>query len=258
MLCTTGGTINIIINPEQAKKAALYISAMNTAEIYVQLKSKLLQGVISGLTGGANPFALALSVGFYYGALNFGDFDLSETGKSNQKPDPGGDLKNTGITTGAETGVSVIEDGVKKGMSANKTGVSEAAKIDAQIASKTGAANMKGMESLTYGSQAAGTSADAATWSAEAAIRSSNGASATSVASAELLEQMCKETSEDLTHKAALSALEQLDILAEAASLKGGKAAAVKAAKNGVWKDGLKEFGKSFAKVLQEPQLVMQ
>ena len=135
-------------------------------------------------------------------------------------------------------------------MSANKAGVSEAAKIDAQIASKAGAANMKGMESLVYGSQAAGASADAATWSAEAAIRSSNGASSSSVASAKLAEQMYKESSEELMHKAAQAVLQQQDILAEAASLEGGKAAAVKAAKNGVWKDGLKEFGKSFAKGL--------
>ncbi len=246
MTCTTGGAINIIVNPEQAKKAALYISAMNTAEIYVQLKSKLLQGVISGLTGGANPFALALSVGFYCGALNFGGFDFSETGKSNQKPDPGGDLKNTGITTGAETGVSVIQDGVKTGMSANKAGVSEAANINAQIASKVGEANMKGAESLAYGAQAANASAEAATWGSEAAIRTSNGASATSIASAELLEQMCKESSDELMHEAVQAALKKQVILAEAASLEGGKAAAVKAAKTGAWKDGLKKFGKSF------------
>lgn len=246
MLCTTGGTINIIVNPEQAKKAALYISGMNTAEIYVQLKSKLLQGVISGLTGGANPFSLSLSVGFYCGALDFGGFDFSETGKSNQKPDPGGDLKNTGITTGAGTGESVVESGITTAKEAGKAATSEAAKIDAQIASKAGAANMKGMESLVYGSQAAGASADAATWSAEAAIRSSNGASSSSVASAKLAEQMCKESSEELMHKAAQAALEQQDILAEAASLEGGKAAAVKAAKTGAWKDGLKKFGKSF------------
>ena len=246
MTCTTGGAINIIVNPEQAKKAALYISEMNTAEIYVQLKSKLLQGVISGLTGGANPFALALSVGFYCGALNFGGFDFSETGKSNQKPDPGGDLKNTGITTGAETGVSVIQDGVKTGMSANKAGVSEAANINAQIASKVGEANMKGAESLAYGAQAANASAEAASWGSEAAIRTSNGASATSIASAELLEQMCKESSDELMHEAVQAALKKQVILAEAASLEGGKAAAVKAAKTGAWKDGLKKFGKSF------------
>ena len=72
---------------DEPKKAALYITAMNAAEIYVQLKSKFIQGAIGGLTGGANPFALALSVGFYTGALNFGGFDFSETDKSNQKSD---------------------------------------------------------------------------------------------------------------------------------------------------------------------------
>ena len=245
MTCTTGGTINIIVNPEQAKKAALYITAMNVAEIYVQLKSKFIQGAIGGLTGGANPFALALSVGFYTGALNFGGFDFSETDKSNQKSDSIGNLKNTGMTTGVGTGESVVENSITTGVKANKAGVSEAAKIDAQITSKAGEANMKGLESLAYGTQAADASADAATWGSQVATRTSNGASATSIASAELAEQMYKESSEELMHKAAQAALEQQDILAEAASIQGGKTAAVKAAKTGVWKEGFKDFGKS-------------
>ena len=245
MMCTTGGRIDIIVNPEQAKKAALYITAMNAAEIYVQLKSKFIQGVIGGLTGGANPFALALSVGFYTGALNFGGFDFSETDKSNQKSDSIGNLKNTGMTTGVGTGESVVENSITTGVKANKAGVSEAAKIDAQITSKAGEANMKGLESLAYGTQAADASADAATWGSQVATRTSNGASATSIASAELAEQMYKESSEELMHKAAQAALEQQDILAEAASIQGGKTAAVKAAKTGVWKEGFKDFGKS-------------
>ena len=245
MLCTTGGTINIIVNPEQAKEAALRISEMNTAEIYAQLESKFIQGAISGLTGGANPFALALSVGFYTGALNFGGFDFSETDKSNQKSDSIGNLKNTGTTTGVGTGESVVESSITTRVKANKAGVGEAARIDAQVASKTGEANMKGLESLAYGTQAADASADAATWGSQVATRTSNGASATSIASAELAEQMYKESSEELMHKAAQAALEQQDILAEAASIQGGKTAAVKAAKTGAWKDGFKNFGKS-------------
>lgn len=245
MMCTTGGLINIIINPEQAKEAALRISAMNAAEIYVQLKSKFIQGAIGGLTGGANPFALALSVGFYTGALNFGGIDFSETDKSNQKSDPIGNLKNTGTTTGVGTGESVVESSITTRVKANKAGVGEAARIDAQVASKTGEANMKGLESLAYGTQAADASADAATWGSQVATRTSNGASATSIASAELAEQMYKESSEELMHKAAQAALEQQDILAEAASIQGGKTAAVKAAKTGAWKDGFKNFGKS-------------
>ena len=245
MMCTTGGRIDIIVNPEQAKEAALRISEMNTAEIYVQLKSKFIQGAISGLTGGANPFALALSVGFYTGALNFGSFDFSETDKSNQKSDPMGNLKNTGTTTGVGTGESVVESSITTSVKANKAGVGEAARIDAQVASKTGEAHMKGLESFAYGAQAADASAEAATWGSQVATRTSNGASATSIASAELAEQMYKESSEELMHKSVQAALEQQDILAEAASIQGGKTAAVKAAKTGAWKDGFKNFGKS-------------
>lgn len=245
MMCTTGGLINIIVNPEQAKEAALRISAMNAAEIYVQLKSKFIQGAIGGLTGGANPFALALSVGFYTGALNFGGFDFSETDKSNQKPDPIGNLKNTGTTTGVGTGESVVESSITTRVKANKAGVGEAARIDAQVASKTGEAHMKGLESFAYGAQAADASAEAATWGSQVATRTSNGASATSIASAELVEQMYKESSEELMHKSVQAALEQQDVLAEAATIKGGKTAAVKAAKTGAWKDGFKNFGKS-------------
>ena len=245
MTCTTGGTINIIVNPGQAKEAALRISEMNTAEIYVQLKSKFIQGAIGGLTGGANPFALALSVGFYTGALNFGSFDFSETDKSNQKSDPMGNLKNTGTTTGVGTGESVVESSITTSVKANKAGVGEAARIDAQVASKIGEAKMKGWESLAYGTQAADASAEAATWGSQVATRTSNGASATSIASAELVEQMCKESSEELMHKSIQAALEQQDILAEAASTQVGKTAAVKAAKTGAWKEGFKNFGKS-------------
>lgn len=245
MFCTTGGRIDIIVNPEQAKKAALYITAMNAAEIYVQLKSKFIQGAIGGLTGGANPFALALSVGFYTGALNFGGFDFSETDKSNQKPDPIGNLKNTGTTTGVGTGESVVESSITTRVKANKAGVGEAARIDAQVASKTGEAHMKGLESFAYGAQAADASAEAATWGSQVATRTSNGASATSIASAELVEQMYKESSEELMHKSIQAALEQQDVLAEAATIRGGKTAAVKAAKTGAWKDGFKNFGKS-------------
>lgn len=245
MMCTTGGRIDIIVNPEQAKEAALRISEMNTAEIYVQLKSKFIQGAISGLTGGANPFALALSVGFYTGALNFGGFDFSETDKSNQKSDPMGNLKNTGTTTGVGTGESVVESSITTRVKANKAGVGEAARIDAQVASKTGEAHMKGLESFAYGAQAADASAEAATWGSQVATRTSNGASATSIASAELAEQMYKESSEELMHKSVQAALEQQDVLAEAATIKGGKTAAVKAAKTGAWKDGFKNFGKS-------------
>ena len=245
MFCTTGGRIDIIVNPEQAKKAALYITAMNVAEIYVQLKSKFIQGAIGGLTGGANPFALALSVGFYTGALNFGGFDFSETDKSNQKPDPIGNLKNTGTTTGVGTGESVVESSITTSVKANKAGVGEAARIDAQVASKIGEGKMKGLESLAYGTQAADASAEAATWGSQVATRTSNGASAASIASAELTEQMYKEFSEELMHKSIQAALEQQDVLAEAATIQGGKTAAVKAAKTGAWKDGFKNFGKS-------------
>ena len=121
----------------------------------------------------------------------------------------------------------------------------EAARIDAQVTSKTGEANMKGLESLAYGTQAADASADAATWGSQVATRTSNGASATSIASAELVEQMYKDFSEELMHKSVQAALEQQDILAEAATIQGGKTAAVKAAKTGAWKDGFKNFGKS-------------
>lgn len=258
MFCTTGGRIDIIVNPEQAKKAALYITAMNAAEIYVQLDSKFIQGAIGGLTGGANPFALALSVGFYTGALNFGGFDFSETDKSNQTYDPMGNLKNTGMTTGAGTGESVVESSITTRVKANKAGVGEAARIDAQVASKTGEAHMKGLESFAYGAQAADASAEAATWGSQVATRTSNGASATSIASAELVEQMCKESSEELMHKSIQAALEQQDILAEAASTQVGKTAAVKAAKTGAWKEGFKNFGKSFGLGIADLQLVMR
>lgn len=61
---------------------------------------------------------------------------------------------------------------------------------------------------MVYGTQAADASAEAATWGAQVATRTSNGASATSIASAELAEQMYKESSEELMHKSVQAALE--------------------------------------------------
>ena len=75
-----------------------------------------------------------------------------------------GNLKNTGTTTGVGTGESVVESSITTRVKANKAGVGEAARIDAQVASKTGEAKMKGLESLAYGTQAADASAEAATW----------------------------------------------------------------------------------------------
>ena len=246
MFCTTGGLINIIVNPEQAKEAALRISEMNAAEIYVQLDSKFIQGAIGGLTGGANPFALALSVGFYTGALNFGGFDFSETDKSNQKSDSIGNLKNTGTTTGVGTGESVVESSITTRVKANKAGVGEAARIDAQVASKTGEAKMKGLESLAYGTSSCRCKCGSCYLGVSSSYAYLKWCKVrTSIASAELVEQMYKESSEELMHKSIQAALEQQDILAEAASTQGGKTAAVKAAKTGAWKDGFKNFGKS-------------
>ena len=106
MLCQTGGTINIILDPEVAKAAAAYISKMNSLEIQEQEDNKFWQGFVSGLTGGATPIALAISVGLYTGALDFLNFwnddSLGETRTSNNDNPPLENSVKNSVGTAAE------------------------------------------------------------------------------------------------------------------------------------------------------------
>lgn len=244
MLCHTGGTINIIVNPQQAKKAALYISGLNTMEITLQLQSKLLQGCISGLTGGANPIALGLSVAFYNGWLDFLGGDFGEPDKSNISGSLAKDAENTAKTTGYGMAESSAEGAISLHGEMSKAAATKSAEIDGQVAAKTTEAGIKGSESLGYGVQAADASADAAVWGGEATARSASGASNSSVASAKLAEQMYKESSDELMTKSTQAAAQQQVLLSDAAKIEAGRAGAVKGAKNAA----MKNVGKNLAK----------
>ena len=136
MACKIGGTINIILDPEIAKAAAAYISKMNSLEIQEQEDNKFWQGVVSGLTGGATPIALAISVGLYTGALDFLNFwnddSLGETRTSNSDDPPlensvknsvGTNVYGSGVGGGADNAVST-------GVDAHKEGAEMGAEID--------------------------------------------------------------------------------------------------------------------------------
>ena len=249
MLCNTGGTINIILDPEVAKAAAAYISKMNSLEIQEQENNKFWQGVVSGLTGGATPIALAISVGLYTGALDFLNFwnddSLGETRTSNNDDSPSGNsVKNSVGTNVYGSGVGGgADNAVSAGIKAHKVGAEEGAEIDLQISSKTAEANKQAEKAIENKLGAMETHTAAEEWGKEAGRRASSGASSSSVESAKTAEGMLGRTSEEYGKRTTQAVTKQAEILAEKTTLEEGKDAAVNAAKRGAWKDGAKNFG---------------
>lgn len=249
MACKIGGTINIILDPEVAKAAAAYISKMNSLEIQEQEDNKFWQGFVSGLTGGATPIALAISVGLYTGALDFLNFwnddSLGETRTSNSDDPPfensvknsvGTNVYGSGVGGGADNAVSA-------GIKAHKVGAEEGAEIDLQISSKTAEANKQAEKAIENKLGAMETHTAAEEWGKEAGRRASSGASSSSVESAKTAEGMLGRTSEEYGKRSTEAVTKQAEILAEKTTLEEGKDAAVNAAKRGAWKDGAKNFG---------------
>ena len=249
MACKIGGTINIILDPEVAKIAAAYISKMNSLEIQEQEDNKFWQGVVSGLTGGATPIALAISVGLYTGALDFLNFwnddSLGETRTSNSDDPPlensvknsvGTNVYSSGAGGGADNAIST-------GVGAHKAGVEKGAEIDSQISSKTAEANKQVEKAIENKLGAMETHTAAEEWGKEAGHRASSGASSSSVESAKTAEGMLGRASEEYEKQATQAVKKQGEILAEKTTLEEGKDAAVNAAKRGAWKEGAKNFG---------------
>ena len=249
MLCNTGGTINIILDPEVAKAAAAYISKMNSLEIQEQENNKFWQGVVSGLTGGATPIALAISVGLYTGALDFLNFwnddSLGETRTSNNDDSPlGNSVKNSVGTNVYGSGVGGgADNAVLTGIDAHKAGAEKGAEIDSQISSKTAEANKQAEKAIEKKLGAMETHTAAEEWGKEAGRRASSGASSSSVESAKTAEGMLGRTSEEYGKRTTQAVKNQAKILAEKTTLEDGKEAAVNAAKRGAWKEGAKNFG---------------
>ena len=249
MLCNTGGTINIILDPEVAKAAAAYISKMNSLEIQEQENNKFWQGVVSGLTGGATPIALAISVGLYTGALDFlncwNDDSLGETRTSNNDDSPlGNSVKNSVGTNVYGSGVGGgADNAVLTGIDAHKAGAEKGAEIDSQISSKTAEANKQAEKAIENKLGAMETHTAAEEWGKEAGRRASSGASSSSVESAKTAEGMLGRTSEEYGKRTTQAVKNQAEILAEKTTLEDGKEAAVNAAKRGAWKEGAKNFG---------------
>ena len=66
LLCPRGGVVTVILDDDLAKLAAENISAANQKIISTEKENQRVQGIISGLTGGANPISLAVSILFAY------------------------------------------------------------------------------------------------------------------------------------------------------------------------------------------------
>ena len=222
---------------------------MNSLEIQEQEDNKFWQGVVSGLTGGATPIALAISVGLYTGALDFLNFwnddSLGETRTSNNDNPPlensvknsvGTNVYSSGVGGGADNAVST-------GIDAHKKGAEKGAEIDSQISSKTAEANKQGEKAIENKLGAMETHTAAEEWGKEAGRRASSGASSSSVESAKTAEGMLGRTSEEYGKRSTQAVTKQAEILAEKTTLEEGKDAAVNAAKRGAWKDGAKNFG---------------
>lgn len=109
MTCSMGGMLNLIVDDVAAQKAARIISTNNAKEITAQYVSKFTNGVLGGLTGGANIFSVCLAIGMevYF-----------EDSKSNQKEtsfaeDAKEAIKQKGIEEGIEKGKDAVVFGKK-------------------------------------------------------------------------------------------------------------------------------------------------
>lgn len=63
--CPRGGLITLIMDKGIAQEAASMISASNKEQIWEEVKSQFFQGLIGGLTAGANPISLTISCSCY-------------------------------------------------------------------------------------------------------------------------------------------------------------------------------------------------
>ena len=63
--CPRGGLITLIMDKGIAQEAASMISTSNKEQIWEEVKSQFFQGLIGGLTAGANPISLTISCSCY-------------------------------------------------------------------------------------------------------------------------------------------------------------------------------------------------
>jgi len=109
MTCSQGGgRLDLIVSDVIALQASKIISRNNGLEINVHQTSQLLIGIIAGLTGGASPTGVLITIGCYV---------LFESEKSNQDSDVKKDVINTTKQYGVEVGQDAAERGLKHGAS---------------------------------------------------------------------------------------------------------------------------------------------
>jgi hypothetical protein len=119
LTCPVGGLLTLIINPQIAKKAAKMISDSNTGQLFINYGSKLAQGIIGGIFGGANLFSLSVSVGCEVYFNVFGHYVEIEKSKNKPKEDLEykinnelnslEDLGQSGVETSIGTGKDFVE-----------------------------------------------------------------------------------------------------------------------------------------------------
>lgn len=108
MTCKQGGKVQLIVSDIVALEAGKLISSNNTKEILIQFGSQFLGGVVGGLTGGGSVPGVVMTIGFY---MKF------ESGESNQQPNLGDDVKNSGIQYGGGIAEGATKGGYQHGMS---------------------------------------------------------------------------------------------------------------------------------------------
>lgn len=102
--CPKGGVITIIMDPAIAQQAATMISTNNNKAVCLKFTNQLVQGIINGFTGGANPVSLTINIGCYYlgGDYTSNHYDMLLKGAAPQ---------GTWLENATETG-SDIYDGI--------------------------------------------------------------------------------------------------------------------------------------------------
>lgn len=129
--CVTGGVITAIIDDDVAKQAAKIISEGNRDIIDKECDNRFYQGIVSGLTGGANPISLGITAFFslvslrnYEGQKLNNNLEILEGGDENYSYDTGGAITQLGESIVMEESVSNISNEVQEqmGKGGNKQG----------------------------------------------------------------------------------------------------------------------------------------
>lgn len=171
--CPQGGLLSIITDETLALQAAQMISGNNQNVISLELENQIIQGLVSGLTGGANPISFAIDLGCKLLGGTFGKV-IGNTCQVVGTLKDGKGVKES--YQGAKNAIAVVEQGKKTAEGAVKgaeRAASEAVKRKSSaetakvVSQKQAASLQRGVKAATKKADKLATDAEKAAVNAE-------------------------------------------------------------------------------------------